>query len=173
MPCKHEGGTDSCEGYSNGRGCKARAHVYHQVNKAKRNLDSNAYRQANKAKYNLASIMYKRENYKSSQIVHGRGGDSGYAGELVVRTDLLLRGLVVTVPENRCVPDDVHFLSTQGWVSVQVKVTQVNKNTGHWNCHVRQGKPPITSDVIAWVDLRSRGIRYAPNIKPVPPELLT
>lgn len=116
--------------------------------------------------------QYSR-NIKSSAIGPGRGGDAGYAGELIVRTDLLLRGLDVTVPENRCCPDDVHFLSSSGWMSIQVKVSQVNNKTGNWYCQVSKSKPAITSDILAWVNLRDREIRYVANVKPVPPELLT
>lgn len=115
--------------------------------------------------------MYHRKNLTSSKIARRGTGDIGYAGELIVRTDLLLRGLNVTVPENRSCPDDVHFRSLEGWVSVQVKVATVNLQTGRWYCRLRGKK--ITSDILACVNLRSREIRYAPNTKPVPKELLT
>lgn len=153
MPCKHEGGTESCIRNSSGA-CKIRTWVL-----------------AQKPDRKVAVKQYVKENYKSSSINLGRTGDSGYAGELIVRTDLLLRGLEVTVPENRNSPDDVHFLSSTGWVSVQVKVSRVNKNTGVWSFNTRRRY--ISSDVLAWVDLRDKEIRYLPNIKPVPPELLT
>lgn len=156
MPCKHEGGTDGCVFNTSGA-CRIRKQQ-DWADFIKRRPD---YRR----NYHIA-------NHKTSLVGVSGKADSGYAGELVVRTDILLRGLVVTVPENRSCPDDLHFKSSKGWVSVQVKVANVNKTSGHWSCFRRKNRP-ITSDVIAWVDLRTREIRYESNTKPVPKELLT
>lgn len=117
----------------------------------------------------LVAEYNKHKN--SSPIGRSGTGDIGYAGELIVRTDLLLRGLTVTIPENRSTPDDLHFKSEKGWVSVQVKTAIVNNKTGTWTLSLRG--TGATSDILAWVDIQNRKLRYAPNTKPVPPELLT
>lgn len=143
----------------------ARSRVWNRDNKERAQELGRAYYEANIEKMKLRQL-----NYKSSNVGKGRQGDSGYAAELIVRTDLLLRGLDVTVPENRACPDDVHFRSTRGWISVQVKVAQVHKETGNWVKQNRRGKR-ITSDLLAWVGLRDRVIRYEPNAKPIPKEL--
>lgn len=142
MPCKHEGGTDPC---------------------------AYPYKSPNCIGYHRA---YRKKNLTGSRIGSGRQADSGYVGELIVRTDLLLRGLDVTVPENRNSPDDVHFKSSKGWVSVQVRVVDVNESTGHWYLRQRKGGTIPTSDVLAWVNLRGKAIRYVANASNVPEELL-
>lgn len=144
MACKHEGGVEPCDRFT---GSRRQCKVY--------------------------MAKYRKDNLVSSAVSRGRAGDSGYAGELIVRTELLLLGLDVTVPENRTCPDDVHFRSVKGdWVSVQVKVATVNRSTGYWDCR-RRNRGSITSDIIAWVDVRAREVRYEENTKRVPPELLT
>lgn len=157
MPCKHEGGTDECIRYVS-RHCKVGRRqvnqVYHSV-----------HRERLKDRYT--------RDFKSSSLGKNKTTDSGYAGELIVRTDLLLRGMDVTVPENRATPDDLHFKSSKGWVSVQVKVARVNLRTGTWTRPYARKDKPVTSDILALVNLRDWIIRYHPNVKNVPPELLT
>lgn len=170
MPCKHEGGTGLCERYTGG-GCKVSARRRAEERRIADPDYNRRYHLEHKEDLNEKSRKYHEETYKSSQVSAGRQGDSGYAGELIVRTDLLLKGFDVTVPENRCSPDDLHFKSSKGWMSIQVKVALVNKKTGAWKYNLR-GRT-VSSDVLAWVDLHGKEIRYLANTKPVPPELLT
>lgn len=142
MGCSHEEGTDECH----------------------RNEKNDCL-----SMKNSRDRAYRKDNMKSSSLGVGRTGDIGQASELIVRTDLLLRRLEVTVPENRSSPDDVHFKSSLGWISVQVKTVEINHKTGHWRLRSRN---PITSDVIAWVNVKDRSIRYQANTKEVPTELL-
>lgn len=146
MPCKHEGGTDPCVRYvSSGTNRKCK----------------------------VAMRQYNR-NCKSSGFGNRNGsnaGDVGEAGELLVAVDLLKRGLQVTKPVNRAGKDDLHAKCSHGWISIQSKVSAVNRKTGSI-LNSRRGSV-ITSDVIAWVDLAGMRIRYESNTaEPLPVELI-
>ena len=105
----------------------------------------------------------------------GRGtpADVGQACEYFVAADLLSRGLPVTKPLNVNGPHDLHVKCGSSWITVQVKAAEVNKKTGRFranNSHRRDC--PVTSDVLAAVDLVGRRIRYtARNIPELPEEL--
>jgi hypothetical protein len=96
--------------------------------------------------------------------------DAGEAGELLVAADLLTRGLEVTKPFNRNGPDDLHVRTRKGWLNIQVRLGRVKK-TGTLTPNTRGYK--FTSEILAWVDLKGKRIRYMSNTgDPVPDELL-
>lgn len=89
--------------------------------------------------------------------------DTGEAGELLVAGDLLARGLEVTKPYNRNGPDDLHVRLSVGWKNVQVKVGRLNKDGTVSLTGIRRGGAPISSHILALVDLGSKQIRYISN----------
>lgn len=97
--------------------------------------------------------------------------DSGEAGELLVASDLLSKGLIVTKPLNKNGSDDLHVKVSTGWISIQVKLATINSRTRVINGGSRSN--PITSDVLALVYLPEKRIRWkSNNDRPVPKELL-
>lgn len=127
--------------------------------------------QRHKKKLRARASRYNAKYIKgSSKATYLNSGDVGEAGELFVAVDLLTKGLEVTKPLNRSTKDDLHARFARiGWRNIQVKVAKVNKKTGT----IRMTRStPITSDIIAWVDLGGLRIRYTANTKePLPEEL--
>jgi hypothetical protein len=90
-------------------------------------------------------------------------GRLGAAAELFVAVTLLLQGIEVTKPLNTNTKDDLHARFADGWRNIQVRPGRVSSKGRIWTHWRRTGKGRITSDLVAFVDLRGLRIRWACN----------
>lgn len=120
----------------------------------------------------------KADQRKYNQLREMTGGakskketsDVGAAAEHFVISELLQRRLSVGGPYNQNGPHDL-FVRVGTWRTVQVKVGRVNVKTR--TIYPTAVKRDIKSDLIAYVDLRGKRIRWISNTdEPVPEELL-
>jgi hypothetical protein len=116
----------------------------------------------------------EKELNKRARLVSRSGqgtcSNLGQAGEYLVAADLLNRGFEVTKPLNVNGPHDLHAKCGGRWLTFQVKLGYLNRNTG--NLRFPTSSKRIYSDVAVAVDLTDRRVRYFPkNIPELPQEL--
>jgi hypothetical protein len=98
--------------------------------------------------------------------------DLGQAGEFLVASDLLTRGLAVTKSLNTNGVHDLHAKCSGSWLTIQVKCGRVNQNTQRLSTPGNY-KGIRESDILASVDLADKRIRYFPvSIPALPQELM-
>lgn len=101
-------------------------------------------------------------------------GRLGAAAELFVAVTLLSQGVEVTKPLNTNTKDDLHARFVDGWRNIQVRPGRVGSRNKIWTHIRRKGKGKITSDLVAFVDLRGLRIRWVCNRRRgLPKELRT
>lgn len=90
-------------------------------------------------------------------------GRLGAAAEFFVAVTLLLKGIEVTKPLNTNTKDDLHARFGDGWRNIQVRPARVSSTGRIWTHLRRTGKGKVTSELVAFVDLRGLRIRWVSN----------